>query len=45
MHGPIEYEQFLNRSIWLMNRTLTGITTLGQSGPGSNHDVVVLHIL
>ena len=33
---PIKYELFLNRSIWLIDRTLTGTTILGQSGPGSN---------
>ena len=33
-----------NRSIWLILGTLTGITTLGQSGPGSNgNEVVTLH--
>ena len=30
--------------IWPMNRTLSGITTPGQSGPGSNGNEEVLHI-
>ena len=35
---------FLNRSIWLIDRTLTGTTTPGQSGPASNDKEKVLHI-
>ena len=31
-------------SIWSINGTLIGITTLGQSGPGSNGNEWVLHI-
>ena len=38
-HGLIKYEWFLSRSIWPLNRTLKGITTLGQSGPESNKGV------
>ena len=33
---PIEYKKILNRSIWLIDRTLTGTTSPGQSGPESN---------
>ena len=33
----------LNSSIWLIDRTLSGATTPGQSGPGSNTNEVVLH--
>ena len=33
---PIEYEWFLNRSIWHIDETLTGTTTSGKSGPGNN---------
>ena len=32
-------------SIWPMDRTLSGATTPGQSGPGSNDNERVLHIL
>ena len=32
-------------SIWPINRTLSGATTQAQSGPGSNGNVGVLHIL
>ena len=31
-------------SIWPIDRTLSGATTLGQSGPGSNDREGVLHI-
>ena len=31
-------------SIWPIDRTLSGSTTLGQSGPGSNDNEEVLHI-
>ena len=34
----------LNSSIWPIDRTLSGATTLGQSGPGSNGNKEVLHI-
>ena len=30
-HSPIEYEDFFNRFIWPIDRTLIGIFTLGQS--------------
>ena len=33
-----------NRSIWSIDRILSGSTTLGQSGPGSNGNEGVLHI-
>ena len=33
-----------NSSIWPMDRTLSGTTTLGQNGPGSNDNEGVLHI-
>ena len=35
----------LNSSIWSIDRILSGATTLGQSGPGSNCNEGVLHIL
>ena len=31
-------------SIWPIDRTLSGATTLGQSGPGTNDNEGVLHI-
>ena len=31
-------------SIWLIDRTLSGATTLGQSGPGSDGNEGILHI-
>ena len=34
-----------NSSIWPIDRTLSDATTLGQSGPGSNGNEGVLHIL
>ena len=34
-----------NNSIWLIDGTLTGATTPGQSGPASNDNEGVLHIL
>ena len=37
--------KWLNISIWLIDGTLTGTTTLGQSGPGNNGNKGVLHIL
>ena len=33
-----------NSSIWPIDKTLSGATTLGQSGPGSNGNEGVLHI-
>ena len=33
----------LNKSIWLRNGILTSITTIGQSGPGSNGNKQVLY--
>ena len=33
-----------NSSIWLTNRTISGATTQGQSGPGSNGSEGVLRI-
>ena len=32
---PIKYKGFLNRSNWLIVRTLTGTAALGQCGSGS----------
>ena len=37
-------KRWLNISIWLFDGTLTGTTTPGQSGPGSNGHEGVLHI-
>ena len=34
-----------NSSIWAIDRILSGATTPGQSGPGSNGNNGVLHIL
>ena len=34
-----------NSSIWPIDRILSDATTLGQSGPGSNRNEGVLHIL
>ena len=31
-------------SIWSIDRTLSGATTLSQSGPGSNYNEGLLHI-
>ena len=31
-------------SMWPIDRTLSGVTTLGQTGPGSNANEEVLHI-
>ena len=33
---PMLYQSFLNRSIWPLDRTLTGTPTPNLSGPGSN---------
>ena len=41
--GPIECEQFLNRALCPIDGTLIGITTAGQSGPGSNDNESVHH--
>ena len=40
-----KYSKWLNSSIWCIDGTQTGTTTLGQSGPESNHSEGVLHIL
>ena len=32
------------KQFWLIDGTLSGITTLGQSGPGSNANEEVLYI-
>ena len=37
--------KWLNNSIWSIDATLTGTTTLGQSGPESSDNERVLHIL
>ena len=42
-HGPIEYELFLNRSIWLIDGNQKGTTTSDQSGPEGNGNEVVLN--
>ena len=34
-----------NNSVWPIDRILSGATTLGQSGPGSNGNKRVLHVL
>ena len=39
----IKYEWFLNRSIWSLNGTLSDMTPLGQSGPGSNGNEGIFH--
>ena len=39
----IKYEQFSNKSIWPIDGTLTGTTTLSQSAPGSNDNEMVLY--
>ena len=41
-HGPFENVCSLSKSIWALDGTLTGTTTPGQSGPGSNVNKVVL---
>ena len=33
-----------NSSIWSIDRTLSGATTLGQSGPGSDDNEGLFHI-
>ena len=40
---PIEYESFLNRSIYFKDGTLTDTTTPGQNGPESNNSKGLLH--
>ena len=42
---PIENDLFSNRSIWLIDGTLTGTTTRGQSGPESDNNEEVTRIL
>ena len=39
----IKYKLFLNRSIWPIDKTLTGTTTVGESGTRSNGNEGVLH--
>ena len=41
-HSVIEYEWFLNRSIWPLDVPVSASTTLGQTGPGSNSNEEVL---
>ena len=36
--------KWLNCSTWPIDRTLSGVTSLGQSGPGNNSNQGVLHI-
>ena len=40
---PVEYVKFLNRTIWLLDETITDNTTPGHSVPGSNGNEDVLH--
>ena len=40
---PIKYKSFLNRSMWLIDWTLTNITTPDQSGPRIESNERVLH--
>ena len=40
-----KYSKWLNSSNWLIDGTLSGPTTPGQSEPGSNDNEEVLHIL
>ena len=40
----MKYRKLSNSSIWPRDRILTGITTLGQSGSGSNGNEGILHI-
>ena len=42
-HGPIEYDSFLNRSTWPIDRIITGTTTLAKSGPVNNAMKSTLH--
>ena len=41
---PIEYEYFLNRSIWPVDGTLKGSTNPGEGEPTSKSNEGVLHI-
>ena len=43
-YSPIEYESFLNKSIWLIHGTLTGTKTFVQNGRGSNDNESLLNI-
>ena len=43
--SPIEYELFLNISIWSIDGTPTGTTTPGPSRPGDNNNEGVLYTL
>ena len=40
-----KYSKWLYTSIWTIDGTQTGTTTLGQSGSGSNGNEGVIHIL
>ena len=40
--SPVEYTQF---ACWPIHITLTGTTTLGQSGPGSNSNEGILYLI
>ena len=39
-----KYSKWLNSAIWPIDRTLTGTTTPGQSGPASKVNERVFHI-
>ena len=41
----IIFSWLLNSSIWVIDKTLTGTTTSGPSGPGSNGNKGVLFVL
>ena len=42
-HGSIEYEKFLNKFIWPIDVTLTGMSTSDQSRHKSNGNEKILH--
>ena len=45
MHlNGFKYRKGLNSSTWLIDKTPTGTTTPGQSGPGSNGNEEAFHI-
>ena len=43
LHGPIEYGEVLNRSIWPIDGILTDTTTPSQRWPGSNGNEGLVH--
>ena len=42
--NSFKHKKWLDISVWPIDGTLTGTTTLGQGGPGSNGNEGVLHI-